>query len=681
MQPEVSPPEAVSGSLDLTHWDFARNGPIEISGQVEFYWQQLLTPQDFINNPQLSEQAHFVSIPTAWTNYELEGQPLPGQGYATYRLQFKLPHKPQHYGLTTDGMETASKVWLNGQPVFNFGIVGPNAQQSVPNDLLGRVYLPLSGSQNEIIVQVSNFDHRRGGLVEDIKLGLAAQIERQLTQSQVLAAFLCGSLMIMGLYYLGLYYFRPKERYTLLFAIFCILMSIRVIVTGDELLATIQPHLSWEWLLKIEYLTFYLSLPVFFSFFIQLYPAEYNRLVGKIIQLVGGLFSLVVIITPATIFTEVLFVYQLITVGVSLYLLFGMVKAFWRGRDGATLLLVGIAIFMLAVFNDILASNFIIQTISTATMVFFIFIFFQSIVLSGRFAKAFSQNESMSADLQILHQELEDHNRHLEETVARRTKALLEANTQMKDELSLAHQVQLGLLRPTKFEGKGIALRCYSAAMRHVGGDFYSYQAQVVNGREQYVVAVGDVSGKGVSAALLMATTLAQFEASLSNALLPIDRLIYLDKMILPYAKPHHLNCALCYVELSRSSAKSSWQMKTVNAAAIPPYIKRRDGSVESFEIGGFALGQGLSQNTPYPEIVTELELGDMVVVVSDGVIEAQNENNQLLGFEGFEQILKSGPTSTADAMLTYIDQELLHFIHHAEQHDDLTIVVIQIYG
>lgn len=260
--------------------------------------------------------------------------------------------------------------------------------------------------------------------------------------------------------------------------------------------------------------------------------------------------------------------------------------------------------------------------------------------------------------------------------------------TAIQSELAVAHNIQQNLLPVSNPDWPDLELVCYSQSAREVGGDFYQYyrfessegpaetesDADAVS---KYAVAVGDVSGKGISAALLMATSLAHVDASLALTLTPVERMSYLDQAILPYTKPLRQNCALCYLEITQSIDQS--QVQIVNAGCMPPYIIRADGSLEHPEIGGFALGQGLGAMMGYQAMTLAVSPGDLIILSSDGLVEAHNPQGDMLGFERLADIIRSGPTTTATAMLTYIKTSVLAFMGEAELHDDLTIVVVQI--
>ncbi|MCL4301525.1 MAG: SpoIIE family protein phosphatase [Anaerolineae bacterium] len=250
----------------------------------------------------------------------------------------------------------------------------------------------------------------------------------------------------------------------------------------------------------------------------------------------------------------------------------------------------------------------------------------------------------------------------------------------LQGELVLAREIQQSLLPPPTPRWPDLEVVCYTQPAFEVGGDFYAYHASI-KARvllNKYVLAIGDVSGKGVSAALLMATSLSLFDASLSLKLPPTELLAYLDEALLPYTKPRRQNCALCYVELVGVNTVRP-MLKAVNAGCIPPYLKHADGSVEWAGIGGFALGQGLGAQVGYQEIRHLLAKGDMVILTTDGLVEASNTIPEMFGFERLEQAILAGPTSSARAMLDHLKAVLASYVGQAEPHDDITIVVAQV--
>lgn len=277
-------------------------------------------------------------------------------------------------------------------------------------------------------------------------------------------------------------------------------------------------------------------------------------------------------------------------------------------------------------------------------------------------------------ELQLLQRQLSHANQHLQNL-----------NQQHLTELATARRIQQGLLQPAKPEWSDLGVVCYNDSRYEIGGDFYKYhkfkKSPTNDITPYYTFAVGDVSGKGVSAALLMAACLSQFDASLLQHLTPRERMIYLDQAIEPYTRPGRQNCAICYVELIPlpKTTPPTYELITINAGCIPPYIKRTNGQVEHHEIGGFALGQGLAHLTGYQQLDLTLTAGDVIILTSDGIVEATNDAGKMLGFDRLEQIIQAGPTTSAQAMFDYLKQAVFAFTGQATQYDDMTAVIIRV--
>jgi ligand-binding sensor domain-containing protein/serine phosphatase RsbU (regulator of sigma subunit) len=279
---------------------------------------------------------------------------------------------------------------------------------------------------------------------------------------------------------------------------------------------------------------------------------------------------------------------------------------------------------------------------------------------------------------------IESQRRMLQTLVAERTSELVTANQhlqtltdQLQTELSLARDIQRSLLPPPRPPCVRPDVICYSASAHVVGGDFYAYYLSNTSHQERVALAVGDASGKGMPAALIMAVSMASFQSLISQSLPPASLLARLDQVILPYTRARRQNCALCYVEITTSHASRSSVLRAANAGCIAPIIRRSDGSLEWIDIGGPPLGIGLGAQDSYAEVEVSLQPGDLVILTSDGLVEATNAAGEMFGFERLNQAIAKGPAGNAEEMLNHLKAEAAAFIQEAEPHDDLTLVVI----
>jgi len=270
---------------------------------------------------------------------------------------------------------------------------------------------------------------------------------------------------------------------------------------------------------------------------------------------------------------------------------------------------------------------------------------------------------------------------HLEELVSARTAELTAAyetvkslNERLEAELNLARKIQRSLLPAPRPQWQGLDLVCYTAPARQVGGDLYAYHQ---HHPDHYVVAVGDVSGKGMPAALLMTVSVALFRTLNTSPQAPELLLQQLDAALMDYTSSTRQNCAMVYADLQRTTTGMAVQL--VNAGCVAPIIKRTDGSVTLTEIGGMPLGVGLGAQHGYDKLIVDLLPGDMLILASDGLVEADSVEREMFGFERFEDAIRSAPTQSADAMLNHIRTTLTNFIGTTEPYDDITVLVIRV--
>ncbi|MDM8519152.1 SpoIIE family protein phosphatase [Anaerolineales bacterium HSG6] len=253
-------------------------------------------------------------------------------------------------------------------------------------------------------------------------------------------------------------------------------------------------------------------------------------------------------------------------------------------------------------------------------------------------------------------------------------------------ELGIAQEIQESLLPPPEPEWTDLDVICYNTPAREMGGDLYAYHKFFHpitidgNSRQRYAIAVGDVSGKGMPAALLMAVSLASFRSTVvQEDVSPNQFLIRMDSALSDYTRRSNQNCALVYLEVIPPVGEIPGQLHAANAGCVTPIIKRADNRVEWVEIGGMPLGVGLGSQTGYQELSLSLSKGDMIILSSDGIVEAVNEENEMFSFDRFEVAVQRGPNSNSEEMLEHLIDSVTEFVGYTEPHDDMTIVVIKI--
>jgi serine phosphatase RsbU (regulator of sigma subunit) len=243
-------------------------------------------------------------------------------------------------------------------------------------------------------------------------------------------------------------------------------------------------------------------------------------------------------------------------------------------------------------------------------------------------------------------------------------------NERFRRGLALARDIQIGLLpdRPP-WNGDMIEVHARSIPAYEVGGDFYTYLA-LPEGRA--AIAIGDISGKGVGAALLMALTSSAVESQGRELEHPARVLSALNQLLAPRLKASHMNAALLFAVIDPQKR----MLHVANAGMIAPVRLTLDGSY-FIDAGGLPLGA--FEGAIYQEHSVRLNPGDGLLFLSDGVVEAHNAAGELWGFDRLEAtIAEASPPGDVRALVDLVIERVQEFMGDTEQHDDITMVAVR---
>ncbi|MUT68313.1 cell wall metabolism sensor histidine kinase WalK [Paenibacillus sp. NEAU-GSW1] len=398
---------AEAGTIDVSEWRFDRNGPVTLDGEWAFYWRQLLEPSSI--GTGTASPAVYVHVPDIWSSYSLNGKPLSNQGYATYKLtiRFDESDRGRSFSLWIPNAATAYRLWIDGREVDGNGIVGPNRVDMVPkNNSKAYLFVPLS-TETEIVIQVSNFVQRKGGLWDEVSLGYADQINRLQVHGAILQSGMAGILLIMGLYHLALFFMQREYKEALFFGGLCLIIGLRTLVVGQTLLVRLFPHLPWEIGVKIEYWGFVLGLAFFLYYVKTLFPRDTSLWYVRLVALIASVFSLLVLLLPASVYTRWMLPYQIVIVISFFYIGFIFGLAAWRKRNDAWMNFASWICLLGAVINDVLFYNLIVVTGDLFPFGLLSAIIIQMVMLTRRYSRTFHDVKRLSGELAVLNDSLE----------------------------------------------------------------------------------------------------------------------------------------------------------------------------------------------------------------------------------------------------------------------------------
>ncbi|MEP6949308.1 MAG: 7TM diverse intracellular signaling domain-containing protein [Ginsengibacter sp.] len=399
---------AKKGILDLSKWDWKINGIADLNGEWEFYWNALYDPAK--PGASVNNLPNYINVPGFWnSNVPGTGVFEPAFGYATYRLRILCPPGDQHLELKFLTVASAYKLYVNGKQLLEIGKAGTSGATTTPDYLPAIVPVQAVNNELNIVIQVSNFNYSTGGLWDHIKVGTHQQVQSLLIKNVGIDFFIAGSFFLMGIFYLVVFFYFTKRPVTLYFSLFCVLLAIRPLVT-DELAILYIANWSWKLIKHVEFISFYLAVPVLSLFSYELFPKEFSRKILRVILFVTIPFVLVAVFTSPYIFRYSLRPFQVIMLLTAIYGLYVYGKAVKNKRPGSVYFLTGFIILFIAIINDLLYTSLIIQSVNLIYLGLFILIISQAVALSRQFFWAFSRLEILNNKLEIINAELNQKN-------------------------------------------------------------------------------------------------------------------------------------------------------------------------------------------------------------------------------------------------------------------------------
>ena len=243
----------------------------------------------------------------------------------------------------------------------------------------------------------------------------------------------------------------------------------------------------------------------------------------------------------------------------------------------------------------------------------------------------------------------------------------------VRRDLALAAEVQRRLLPPDPPASTAGTIAAFTMPARAIGGDFYDFVELPGN---RIGIAVADIAGKGIAAALLTSVVQASLRVISAEGDIAPAQLAGRMNRFLHRSTASNGYATFFYARLDPGARR----MRYVNAGHNPPYVVRRtEGGVDVTElsVGGTVLG--LFPDVEYEDAELDIQTGDLFVTFTDGVTEARNPAGDEFGEERLKDLLRQCVGTPAGAVSAMLAERMREWIGGAEQHDDLTFVVVSV--
>ncbi|HUR10571.1 MAG TPA: ATP-binding protein [Flavitalea sp.] len=374
-------PLAHKGILDLRNTDLTGK-PLHLSGEWKFFWKQLLPPDSALKKSEV-----FVNYPLLWNKMKINGSGLSSKGFATYSLTILLPAQKPRLALSIPDVYSSYKFFVNGVLHLQNGEPAADKKKAIPFWTTRTLNLPSNTDTLQLVLQVANYWHNKGGTYKPMVLGTREAVVTQYYRDVAYDLMLAGCLFMGGLFFLGLFVFGRHDKTILFFSLFCITYSYRMVGTDLYVLHALFPSLDWFLTIRLEYITLVVSIGLFGHYTRLLYPRDVRPVVMKILIAICTVYSFLIVAIPPFFFTHLLNIFLAVGFAYTAYGIYVYVRALRHKRPGSLFALLSSGVMFLLFLATNLQYFGVINPVKGYIFLGYIaFFFLQSMVLSHRFS-------------------------------------------------------------------------------------------------------------------------------------------------------------------------------------------------------------------------------------------------------------------------------------------------------
>jgi len=705
--------EAVDGILDISRKSIDDIGSVNLSGQWEFYWNQLLTPDNFNSDKEFPKL--YVTVPGSWSKDKNKNANISKYGFATYRLVVKTNSVDSVFGLRIDRIDVSYKLWVNGILLSEVGKIGVSGEESTPKwGTLEKTILSKT-SNLEIILQVSNFDYVRGGIPKQIQLTSIESMKNQIKKEIGLDFLLLGIMLIIGLYHVVLFFFRQTLISSLYFAVLSFFAAGLIIVSNNfDIVYLFWPNISWAAQIKLEYTFYSLSLLFLLLFVSSLFEKDNKSNIVKLAIAFCAFMSLFVAIGPVSAFIAIFSSFEWIFILISLFLMFVVVKAILLRKEGSMTTFIGLSLLILSIINDVIVNKYSIQGYFLLPYGFLGFLLIQAYIISSRFTEAISYSEQLTEEMDYMNNNLEqivrDRTSKIEqqkEELTMQSESLKVANDEivkinhilerqggemnkknraLTDSLNYAKRLQTAVLPNAEFLKEVLPEHfIFFQPKDIVSGDFFWYGEvdsswDFDDASHIQVLVAADCTGHGVPGAFmtLLGHNFLNVTVNIQQVTDPEQIIYKLDQQIVETLRQNDPASIKDGMDIAVLSIQKEKHLISFAGAGNPLYYFSK-GEFHEIKGANFGIGGVLRKEKLFEPHKIEYESGDVFYIFSDGY------PDQIGGKEGrkfyktrFRELLAEIYHKPMEEQKAIIQKQFYDWKGDFKQIDDILVIGIR---
>lgn len=392
-------PRAEKGILDLREYSFFEDGILEIKGEWLFYWEEIIDP---VNIPGDSK-ASIVEVPSTWGQLKDVVPGIDKKGYATYYLKILLPENIERLAFRFTEVYSGSGYYVNGKHIGFNGFPGANPYQNLFDTRPSLFTTQVNGPIIELVVHVSNFSYRSGGMKGVVEMGIPMLLMEKRAKRQHRDFFFLGAFLIVGIFFMGMYFIHA-ELYKLFFSLLCLLFAFRMFLLSES---GYMDWLSGVAHIRMEYISFSLMVPLFVMMIRYLFLNDFPKVVFRIAMWFCALMIILLMVSPISMFSEALIYYFIFVAVLGFFILYVLLQALKRGRSFAIGYTVGLVIVIAGTLHDILIVSDLLENYYASHYAMFAYVLVYALIFSLKSNAMLRRSERLSLEISEVNENLE----------------------------------------------------------------------------------------------------------------------------------------------------------------------------------------------------------------------------------------------------------------------------------
>ncbi len=386
---------AEKGVMDLRNWNFGKNEITKLDADWGFFWKELLEeiPEEKAKN--------FTKVPSAWTSQKDEnGKAYSPYGYCTYTLKLLLPKEHPNLLIDIVPSKMSWKMFVNGKLKGESGRIETSRTNNKSPIKRERILIEENVEECNICLQVSNTRNYNGaGMYRAVEIGTEKRILAKYRKANSSELLLLGFGIAFIFYHIALFSLQSKQSSILWFIAFAIALVLRIATTAHIPISILIPNIALSTSIRIEYATFAIAGAFLTGYLKSIFPKDINKKIFYIILGENILYTLIILFTPAHIYTRFLRFQQIFLIFMLGYFIISMIKVLIRRRPGAIFFSSGLFLLILAAITDTLKSIFYFNTIDFTTIGVFALLMSQALVIAHKFSKDQKESERLAIEV------------------------------------------------------------------------------------------------------------------------------------------------------------------------------------------------------------------------------------------------------------------------------------------